>query len=81
MTAFGTMQNFLARDSGIAATSATSDSIWAETARAVIEQAHNFGDEVTVNACQRVIDDDSCGDLPAQSDVNVVLSFLDLHTH
>jgi hypothetical protein len=37
--------------------------------------------EVTIAACQRVIDDDLGGNLPAQSDMNTIFSFLDAHAH
>jgi hypothetical protein len=82
MTTFEGMQSFLTRESaGVETTSEKSDNIWVETARAVIEEANNLRDEITIHACRRVIDDGSSGDLPAQSDVNVVLSFLNLHAH
>jgi hypothetical protein len=82
MTAFEGMQSFLVRGSaGVETTSEKSDNIWVETARAIIEEANKLGDEITIDACQRVIDDGSSGDLPAQSDVNVVLGFLNVHAH
>jgi hypothetical protein len=37
--------------------------------------------EVAIETCQRVIDDDSNGDLPAQSDMNTIFGFLDAHAH
>jgi hypothetical protein len=82
MTTFEEMQSFLTCDAASAeSASDKSDNIWVETARAVFEEANNLRDEITVHACRRVMDDGSRGDLPAQSDVNVVLSFLNLHTH
>ena len=47
----------------------------------VLEAANDLGDEVAIEACQRVIDDDSNGDLPAQSDMNTIFGFLDAHAH
>ena len=64
---------------GVAASWAKSDNIWVETAWTVLEAANDLGDNVTIEACQRVIDDDSGGDLPAQSDMNTIFSFLDAH--
>ena len=55
--------------------------IWVETACSVLEAANDLGDDLTIEACQRVIDDDSGGDLPAQSDMNTVFSILDAHAH
>ena len=66
---------------GAAASWAKSDNIWVETAWTVLEAANDLGDDLTIEACQRVIDDDSSGDLPAQSDMNTVFSFLDAHAH
>jgi hypothetical protein len=76
------MQSFLTYDAASAeSASDKSDNIWVETARVVFEEANNLRDEITVHACRRVMDDGSRGDLPAQSDVNVVLCFLNLHAH
>jgi hypothetical protein len=47
----------------------------------VLEAASDAGDEATIEACQRVIDDDKAGELPGQSDLNIVLGFMDAHTH
>jgi hypothetical protein len=52
-----------------------------ETAWTVLEAANDLGDNPTIEACQRVIDDDSGGDLPAQSDMNIIFGFLDAHAH
>jgi hypothetical protein len=57
------------------------DNLWVETAWTVLEAANDLGDEVTIAACQRVIDDDLGGNLPAQSDMNTIFSFLDAHAH
>jgi hypothetical protein len=57
------------------------DNIWVETAWAVLEAASDAGDEATFEACQRVIDDDSVGELPGQSDLNIILGFMQAHTH
>jgi hypothetical protein len=54
---------------------------WVETAWAVLEAADDLGDEIPIEACQRVIDDDFGGRLPAQSDVNAVFVFLNSHGH
>jgi len=54
---------------------------WVETAWTVIEAADDLGDDVTVEACQRVIDDDLGGKLPAQSDLNTIFIFLNAHAH
>jgi hypothetical protein len=66
---------------GVAARWAKSDNIWVEAARTVLEAANDLGEDLTIEACQRVIDDDSSGDLPAQSDMNTIFSFLDSHAH
>jgi hypothetical protein len=47
----------------------------------VLEAANDLDDEATIEACQRVIDDDSDGELPAQSDMNIILGFFDVHAH
>jgi hypothetical protein len=60
---------------------ANSNNIWVETAWTVLEAANDLGDDLTIEACQRVIDDDSGGALPAQSDMNTIFSFLDSHAH
>jgi hypothetical protein len=57
------------------------DNIWVATAWMVLEVANDSGDETTIEACQRVIDDDLDGELPAQLDMNIILGFLDTHTH
>jgi hypothetical protein len=66
---------------GDAASWARLDNIWVETAWTVLEAASDLGDDVTIEACQRVIDDGSSGDLPAQSDLNTIFGFLDAHAH
>jgi hypothetical protein len=66
---------------GDAVSWAAPDNIWVETAWTVLEAASDLGDDVTIEACQRVIDDGSGGDLPAQSDLNTILGFLDAHAH
>ena len=66
---------------GVAASWAKPENIWVETAWTVLEAANGLADNVTIEACQRVIDDDSGGDLPAQSDMNTIFSFLDTHAH
>jgi hypothetical protein len=55
--------------------------IWVETAWAVLEAAGDPSDETTIEACQRVIDDDTAGELPGQSDLNIILGFMEAHTH
>ena len=57
---------------GAAASSAKPNNVWVETAWTVLEAANDLGDNLTIEACQRVIDDDSGGDLPAQSDMNTI---------
>jgi hypothetical protein len=42
--------------------------------------APDRGDNLTIEACQRIIDDDLGGNLPAQSDLNAILGFLDAHS-
>jgi hypothetical protein len=69
------------RSLGIAASRSKPDNIWVETAWTVLEAANDLDDEATIEACQRVIDDDSDGELPAQSDMNIIFGFLDVHTH
>jgi hypothetical protein len=54
---------------------------WVETAWAVLEAADDLGDEIAIKACQRVIDDDSGGRLPAQSDMDTIFSFLNARAH
>jgi aminoglycoside phosphotransferase (APT) family kinase protein len=54
---------------------------WVETAWAVLEAADDLDDKVTIGACQRVIDDDFGGKLPAQSDFDTIFSFLNAHAH
>jgi hypothetical protein len=66
---------------GAAASSAKPNNVWVETAWTVLEAANDLGDNLTIEACQRVIDDDSGGDLPAQSDMNTIFGFLDAHAH
>jgi hypothetical protein len=66
---------------GAAANCAKPDNVWVETAWTVLEAANDLGDSLTIEACQRVIDDDSGGDLPAQSDMNIIFGFLDAHAH
>ena len=66
---------------GVATDWAKPDNIWVEMAWTVLEAANDLGDEVAIEACQRVIDDDSNGDLPAQSDMNTIFGFLDAHAH
>jgi hypothetical protein len=69
------------RSVGIATSRAKPDNIWVETAWTVLEAANDLDDEATIEACQRVIDDDSDGELPAQSDMNIIFGFLDVHAH
>ena len=66
---------------GPAASRAKPDNIWVETAWTVLEAANDLDDEATIEACQRVIDDDADGELPAQSDMNIILGFLDIRAH
>jgi hypothetical protein len=54
---------------------------WGELAWTVLQAADAFGDEIAIEACQSVIDDDSNGDLPAQSDMNAIFGFVDSHAH
>jgi hypothetical protein len=82
MTTFGRTRDGSADKSfDVAAIWAKSNNIWVEAAWTVLEAANDLGDDVTIEACQRVIDDDSGGDLPAQSDMNTIFSFLDTHAH
>jgi hypothetical protein len=69
------------RSFGVAANWAKPENIWVETAWTVLEAANDLGDDLTIEACQHVIDDDSGGDLPAQSDMNTIFSFLDARAH
>jgi hypothetical protein len=69
------------RSFGVATAWAKSGNIWVEMAWTVLEAANDLSDEVAIEACQRVIDDDSNGDLPAQSDMNIIFAFLDAHAH
>jgi hypothetical protein len=69
------------RSFGILVRRAKPGNIWVETAWAVLEVASDPGDETTIEACQRVIDDDSAGELPGQADLNVILGFMEAHTH
>jgi hypothetical protein len=66
---------------GVANDCAKPSNIWVEVAWTVIQAADAFGDDVAIEACQRVIDDDLNGDLPAQSDMNAIFSFVDAHAH
>jgi fructose 1,6-bisphosphatase len=52
---------------------------WVETAWVVLEAAADVDDEYTIEACQRVIDDDFSGNLPGQWDMGIIFSFLDAH--
>ena len=54
---------------------------WVETAWVVLEAAEDVGDKFTIEACQRVIDDDFSGKLPGQWDMGTIFSFLDAHMH
>jgi hypothetical protein len=65
----------------VAASRPKPDNVWVATAWTVLEAAGDSGDETTIEACQRVVDDDLDGELPAQSDMNIILGFLDAHTH
>lgn len=69
------------RSFGVATDWAKPDNIWVEMAWTVLEAVNDLGDEVAIEACQRAIDDDSNGDLPAQSDMNTIFGFLDAHAH
>jgi hypothetical protein len=69
------------RSFGIVTAWATPDTIWVKMAWTVLEAANGLGDEIAIEACQRVIDDDLDGDLPAQSDMNTIFGFLDAHAH
>jgi hypothetical protein len=66
---------------GAAASRAKPDDVWVETAWTVLEAASDLGDDVTIEAYQRVIDDRSGGDLTAQSDLNIIFGFLDAHAN
>ncbi len=67
--------------SGHIADRARSGNIWVETAWAVLDVACDVNDQVTMQACQRIIVDEADGGLPSQSDVNLVLWFQDAHSH
>lgn len=54
---------------------------WRETAWVVLQAADDLGDKVAIEACQRIIDDDFDGKLPAQSDLDTVFTFLNVHAH
>ena len=69
------------RSCGIVTAWAKPDNIWVKTAWTALEAANGLCDEIAIEACQRVIDDDLNGDLPAQSDMNTIFGFLDAHTH
>lgn len=69
------------KSSCIAASWEKPDNIWVETAWTVLEAASDLGHILTIEACQRVIDDGSGGDFPAQSDMNTIFCFLDAHAH
>jgi hypothetical protein len=69
------------KSSGRMADRARSGNIWVETAWAVLDVACAVNDRVTMEACQRIIVDEAGGDLPSQSDVNLVLWFQDAHSH
>jgi hypothetical protein len=80
-TSEGTRDVSADKSFGVAESWAKYDNIWVETAWTVLEAANDLGDEVTIEACQHVIDADSGGDPPAQSDMNIIFSFLDAHAH
>ncbi len=46
-----------------------------ETAWSVLDAAMELGDDITVDACRRVIDADLRGEAPARSDVAVLSAF------
>jgi hypothetical protein len=77
----GARHVFADKSSCVAASWERPDNIWVETAWTVLEAASDLGDILTIEACQRVIDDGSGGDLPAQSDMNAIFGFLDAHAH
>jgi hypothetical protein len=54
---------------------------WVETAWMALEAASDLDDQVTIDACLRVIDDDGDGNLPWQSDMNIVFGFMNAHMH
>jgi hypothetical protein len=66
---------------GAAASWAKPNNVWVETAWTVLEAANDLGDNLTIEACQRVINDDAGGDLPAQSDMNTIFGFLNAHAN
>jgi len=66
---------------GIAAGWIKPDNIWVEMAWTILEAANDLDDEVAIEACQRIIDDHSNAELPAQSDVNTILGFMDARAH
>jgi hypothetical protein len=82
MPTVGQVQGRTANESsGVVAGRANSTNIWVETAWAVLDVACDFNDQVTIEACQRIIIDEAGGGLPSQLDVNVVLWFKDTHSH
>jgi hypothetical protein len=80
-TSEGRRDAFANKSFGVSTSWVKSDNIWVETAWTVLEAANDLGDYLTIEVCQRVIDDDSGGALPAQSDMNTIFSFLDAHAH
>ena len=80
-TSEGTRDVSADKSFGVAESWAKYDNIWVETAWTVLEAANDLGDEIAIDACQRVIEDDSDGELPAQSDMNIIFCFLDVHAH
>jgi hypothetical protein len=57
------------------------NNVWVELAWTVLEVAGVFGNDEAIAACQKAINDGSNGDLPAQSDLNVIFGFVDAHAH
>jgi hypothetical protein len=46
-----------------------------DTAWLVLEAANDFGDELAVEACRRVIDADLNGELASQSDLRLIFDY------
>jgi hypothetical protein len=81
MTTTEGLRGISAKEAFKATAGRATDNPWVETSWTVLEAASDLGDEITIDACLRVIDDHFYRDLPRQSDLNIVFCFMNAHLH